>query len=105
MENMNEIAKPGDEFQMAKETGMFQALDYLAQRWVDERKCESFQEYIEYLKTWLDKKAPGAQFISLTKRPFTFTFEWENTTYKMYVKRDKIHLDAISVRKPDSQLV
>lgn len=63
-------------------------LDILAVRWADEQEYEDFDEYIKKMDATLTRY--GVKFVKLTKRPFAVTMVVGKTTFRVFVKGQKI---------------
>lgn len=58
----------------------YQTLNYLAQRWQDEREYENIQEYKDLLQKMANRF--GVTVTRMTKRPFGCEFEVDSRTYQ-----------------------
>jgi hypothetical protein len=76
---MNEITKSkADELYQAME----KTINYLYDRWQDEKKYEEWNDYIEHMKKLFAEmqkstNTENAVFVKASKRPFGLTFDFE----------------------------
>ena len=62
-------------------------LEYLHDRWLDEREYEDFKEYITLMQKMITDR--GWKFLKLTKRPFAVFFEADKYSYMLYTTNSK----------------
>jgi len=62
-------------------------LEYLYDRWQDEKKYEDFNEYI---KTMQSKLHNDFKFIKMTKQPFQINFKFNGKEYGIKVTANKV---------------
>ena len=55
-------------------------------RWQDEREYEDINDYGKVIQTELDTFDAGAKLVTMSKRPFGFTYTLSEVSYKVTVK-------------------
>ncbi len=60
-------------------TAAFGTMEYLYDRWQDERQYEDIRDYGARVVPHVE--AEGGRFLAMSKRPFGFTFEVDGSTY------------------------
>ena len=63
-------------------------INYLAERWADEKEFEDFADYEKALKALLAEEFPAATYVGATKRPFGIKYTWPEArgTFRIFRK-------------------